>query len=61
MGGRGRNSGSRAAGYAAEKLLDGQETLGVDELEEAEFEVEALLLPVIQVVEGAQDDLEVAG
>ncbi len=33
----------------------------MDELEQAEFEMEALLLTVVEIVEGAEDDLEVAG
>ena len=33
----------------------------MDELEEAELEVEALLLAIAQLVEGAQHDLEEAG
>ena len=32
----------------------------MNQLEEAEFQVKALLLPVVQIVEGAQDDLQVA-
>ena len=32
----------------------------VDEFHQAEFEMEALLLPVIQIVEGAQHDLKIA-
>ena len=45
----------------AESLFDGQQAAQVDELEQAELEVEALLLPVAQLVEGAQHDLQEAG
>src|SRR5208283_1238573 len=47
-------------GELAESLLDGQEAAQMDELEEAELEVEALLLAIAQLVEGAQHDLEEA-
>jgi len=47
-------------GELAEGLFDGEEAAEMDELEEAEFEVEALLLAVAQLVEGAQHDLEEA-
>ena len=33
----------------------------MDELKQAEFEMEALFLPVVQLVKGAQHDVEVAG
>ena len=42
-------------------LFDGQQAAQVDELEQAELEVEALLLAVAQFVEGAQHDLQEAG
>jgi hypothetical protein len=42
-------------------LFEREQALGVDQLEQAEFEVEALFLAVIEVVEGAEDDLQVAG
>jgi hypothetical protein len=45
----------------AEGLFDRQEAAEMDELEEAELEVEALLLPVTQLVEGAEHYLEEAG
>jgi hypothetical protein len=43
-----------------EQLLDGHQALHVDELEQAELEVEALLLAVAELVEGAQQDGEEA-
>jgi hypothetical protein len=42
----------------AEGLLDGEKAAEVDELKEAELEVEALLLSISQFVEGAQHDLQ---
>ena len=48
-------------GDLAEGLFDGEEAAQVDELEEAELEVEALLLAIAQLVEGAQHDLQEAG
>jgi hypothetical protein len=44
----------------AEEVFDGDEALDVDQLEEPEFEVEALLLPVAQFIEGAEHDGEEA-
>ena len=32
----------------------------MDQLEQSQFKMEALLLPVIQIVEGAQYDLQIA-
>ena len=48
-------------GQAAEDLFHRQQALGLDELEQAEFEVEALLLAEVELVEGAEGDLEIAG
>ena len=48
-------------GELAEGLFDGEEAAQVDELEEAEFEVEALFLAIAQLVEGAEHDLQEAG
>ena len=48
-------------GELAEGLFDGQEAAQMDELEQAELEVEALFLAIAQFVEGAQHDLEEAG
>ena len=45
----------------AEGFFDGQEAAEVDEFEQAEFEVEALLLSVPQFVEGAEHGLQEAG
>ena len=45
----------------AEDLFDGQQAAEVDELQQAELEVEALFLPVAELVEGAEHDLEEAG
>ncbi len=53
--------GACTADCAAQKLLEGEQALGVDELEQSEFEVEALLLAVVEIVEGAEDDLQIAG
>ena len=41
-----------------EEVFDGEEALEVDELEDAELEVEAGLLAVAEVVEGAEEDGE---
>ena len=65
----GAGSGSGGAGPrtvmppadSAQQLFDGQKALRVDQLEQAQLEMEALLLAVVQVVEGAQDDLQIAG
>ena len=43
-----------------EEVFDGEEALEVDELEDAEFEVEAGLLAESEVVEGAEEDGEEA-
>ena len=43
-----------------EDLFDRDEALSVNEFEEAEFEVKALLLAVAEVVEGAERDGEKA-
>ncbi len=45
----------------AEDLLDGEEAAEVDELQQAEFEVEALFLSVAELVKGAKHDLKEAG
>ena len=51
---------SCAAGKLTHQLLQREEALGVDQLQQAEFEVEALLLAVVEVVEGAEHDLQEA-
>ena len=43
-----------------EEVFDGEEALEVDELEDAEFEVEARFLAEAEVVEGAEEDGEEA-
>ena len=58
---RGRIAGAGAADYAAQQLFNGQQPLGMNQLEQAQFEMKALLLAVVQVVEGAQHDLQIAG
>ena len=55
-----RGCGPLAAARLAQRLFDGQQAAQVDELQQAEFEVEALLLAVAQLVEGAQHDLQEA-
>ena len=45
---------------SAQQLFERQQPLRVDQLEQAQFKMEALLLAVIQIVEGAQHDLQVA-
>src|ERR1039458_819884 len=45
---------------AAQQLLNRQQPLGMNQLEQAQFEVEALLLAVVQVVESAQNDMQIA-
>jgi hypothetical protein len=47
-------------GHAAQQLLNRQQTLGMDQLEQTEFQMETLLLAVVQVVEGSQNDLKIA-
>ena len=47
--------------HTAQQLFQRQQPLRMDQLEQAQFQMEALLLPVVQIVEGAQDDLQVSG
>ena len=56
-----RGGGLRGGAELREELFDGEEALDVDEFEQAEFEVEALLLAEAEVVEGAEHDGEEAG
>ena len=44
-----------------EEVFDGEEALEVDEFEDAKLEVEARLLAVAEVVEGAEEDREETG
>jgi hypothetical protein len=46
---------------ATQQLFNRQQPLSMNQLEQAEFKMEALLLAVVQIVEGAQDDLQIAG
>ena len=55
------DGGWSADAERAEDLFDGEQAAEVDELEQAEFEVEALFLAVAQLVEGAEHGLEEAG
>ena len=58
-----RGFGCGAWGAAAdlvENLLDRQQPPQVNELQQPQLEVKALLLPVAQFVEGAQHDLQEA-
>ncbi len=60
-GGSGRRCGWGFGGAElGEEVFDGEEALEVDELEDAELEVEAGLLAVAEVVEGAEEDGEEA-
>ena len=47
--------------HAAQQLLDGQQPLRVNQFQQPKLQVEALFLAIVQVVEGAQHDLQVAG
>src|SRR6202012_5597798 len=55
-----RGRPSQIAGYAAQQLLDRQQALRTEQLHQGKLPMEPLLLGVIQIVEGAQDDLQVA-
>ena len=46
--------------YSAEQLFQRQQPLRVNQLHQAQLKMEALLLAVIQIVEGAQHDLQIA-
>ena len=53
-----RRGGAGMGGEGAEDFFDGEEPAEVDELEQAELEVEALFLPVAELIEGAEHGLE---
>jgi hypothetical protein len=46
---------------SAQQLFERQQSLRVDQLEQAQFQMKALLLAIVQIVEGAQYNLKVAG
>ena len=46
-------------GDSTEQFLQRQQPLGMDKLHQSELQMEALLLPVVQIVKGAQHDLQV--
>ena len=52
--------GTRSTGNAAQQLLDGQQALRVNQFQKPKLKMKPLLLPVIQIVECAQHDLQIA-
>ena len=51
----------RATRHAAQQFFQRQQALRVNQLQQAQLKMKALLLAIIQIVKGPQHDLQIAG